>query len=429
MSKSARGRLVLFFSMSVLSLSCGTGQIPAAASRRAVEVAPSAPQVFPGGVVQFTANVSATWSVREGDAGGTITASGAYTAPPGTGEFHVVATSVAEPSVSGIAVVTVTPTPVVGVTIQPRTPSVAAGGTVRFQAVVTGTANSAVVWSLNEPTGCGTISSAGIYAAPPAVATCHVVATSVADVTKSDTATVTVTAAAPSLASNLATLSGRAIYFGHQSVGGNLMDGVRALLATNSGSEPAVISSSSAADMQAGRWAESLNGSNQNPEGKISAFQTTLITNGVGAKVDIAFMKFCWVDFDDSWYWQPSPSGAGGTVAGLFAKYQAMIAAVRAAHPGLKLVHFTTPLFADDVAENARRESYNSLVRSTYGGVEPVFDLALLESTDPSGNRVIGTHGPRLYSGYTTDGGHLNADLPQGRDRFAAALVALLAGL
>ena len=40
------------------------------------------------------------------------------------------------------------------------------------------------------------------------------------------------------LASQLAVLAERAIYFGHQSVGGNVMDGVRALLAANPGAEP-----------------------------------------------------------------------------------------------------------------------------------------------------------------------------------------------
>lgn len=343
MSKSSPAPMVLA-SLCVLSLSCGSGGDRAAPSGSTVEVLPSAAEVAPGATISFNANVSVTWSVQEGSTGGDITASGAYTAPLGTGRFHVIATSAANPAVSGSAVVTVTASP-------------------------------------------------------------------------------------PSLASNLAVLSGVAIYFGHQSVGANLMDGVRALLASNSGTEPTVITSSAAADMQTGTWAEDYNGSNYDPEGKISSFQSTLIANGVGAKVDVAFMKFCWVDFDDSWYWEPSPNGGGATVASLFAKYQAMVAAVHHAYPNLKLVHFTAPLYADDVAQNQRRESYNALVRSTYDGVEPVFDLALRESTDPNGNRVIGTYGPRLYSGYTSDGGHLNTNLAQGRDRFAADLVALLAGI
>lgn len=428
MSKCPHVPLVLA-SLCAVNLSCGTGSDPAAPSQQAVQVLPPAPDVAPGGIVPFAANVSVTWSVREGDTGGTISSGGLYTAPGATGQFHVVATSAADPTVSGTAVVTVTATPVVQVTIVPQSTSVAAGGTKTFQATVTGTTNTAVTWSMQEATGCGSVSSAGIFTAPSAAGTCHVVATSVADSTKSDTATVTVTASSGSLASNLAALSGKAIYFGHQSVGGNLMDGVRALLATNSGTEPTVITSSAAADMGTGKWAEDYNGSNYDPGGKIAAFQTTLITNGVGAKVDIAFMKFCWVDFDAYWRWDPYPAGEGLTVSSLFDQYKAMVSAVHQKYPNLKLVHFTAPLYRDDVVENQRRESYNKLVRDTYGGVEPVFDLALRESTDPSGNRVTGTYGPRLYAGYTSDGGHLDANLAQGRDRFAADLIGLLAGL
>jgi hypothetical protein len=420
---------VVLAAVAVLTLSCASETDPAVASPRGVEVRPASADVALGATVPFTANVSVTWSIQEGDPGGSITASGTYTAPASTGQFHVVATSVADPGVSGTAVVTVTPAPTVQVAIAPSAPSVAAGGTVTFQATVTGTADTSVVWSVRETTACGAVSSSGVYTAPTSATTCHVVATSVADATKSATATVTVTAPSGSLASNLATLSGKSIYFGHQSVGGNLMDGVRALLATNSGPEPTVINSSSAAEMGPGKWAEAYNGSNYDPEAKISDFQTTIVTNGSGASLDLAFMKFCWVDFDDYWYWVPYPDGAGATVQSVFAKYQAMVAAVHQAYPTLKLVHFTVPLYADDVVQNERRESYNALVRSTYGGVEPVFDLALRESTNPSGNRVIGTHGPRLYAGYTSDGGHLDANVSQGRDRFAADLIALLAGL
>ena len=49
-----------------------------------------------------------TWSVQEGAAGGTIAATGVYSAPAVAGTYHVVATSVADPAKSAIATVTVT---------------------------------------------------------------------------------------------------------------------------------------------------------------------------------------------------------------------------------------------------------------------------------------------------------------------------------
>ncbi len=52
------------------------------------------------------ANTAVTWSVLEAG-GGLVDSTGLYTAPGSTGTFHVVATSVADPAISGSAVVTV----------------------------------------------------------------------------------------------------------------------------------------------------------------------------------------------------------------------------------------------------------------------------------------------------------------------------------
>jgi hypothetical protein len=81
-----------------------------------VSVSPSNNTLGPLGVRAFSAtvntslNASVTWSVQEGAAGGAITASGQYTAPNTTGgPFHVVATSVQDPSKNAIADVTIGP--------------------------------------------------------------------------------------------------------------------------------------------------------------------------------------------------------------------------------------------------------------------------------------------------------------------------------
>lgn len=176
----------------------------AAPSAIAVQVEPPSAQVGAGGTVSFsavvtgTANTSVTWTVQEGAAGGSVTAVGTYTAPAGAGTFHVVATSQADSSKAAAATVTVTPT--VAVAVSPRTVSVAVGGSQTFTATVTGTTNVAVAWSVQEATGCGSVTPAGVYTAPASPATCHVVATSNADATKSDVATVTVTALPPPVA-------------------------------------------------------------------------------------------------------------------------------------------------------------------------------------------------------------------------------------
>lgn len=81
-------------------------------SRVAISIRPEELTLDPGASETFTATVTGTdnkdvlWSIREGSpAGGTITDGGRYTAPATPGEYHVVATSKADPSKSAVAVV------------------------------------------------------------------------------------------------------------------------------------------------------------------------------------------------------------------------------------------------------------------------------------------------------------------------------------
>jgi hypothetical protein len=82
-----------------------------------VVVTPGTVTVAPGATQLFTAEVAATgdtnvtWSIKEGPSGGTIAADGSYTAPAATGTYRVVATSVADPTLTGIAIVTVATAP------------------------------------------------------------------------------------------------------------------------------------------------------------------------------------------------------------------------------------------------------------------------------------------------------------------------------
>ena len=80
-----------------------------------VSVSPPSDALGPLGVrvfsptVNTSLNANVTWSVQEGAAGGSITASGQYTAPNNTGLFHVVATSIQDPTKNGAASVTIVP--------------------------------------------------------------------------------------------------------------------------------------------------------------------------------------------------------------------------------------------------------------------------------------------------------------------------------
>ena len=77
-----------------------------------VTISPLAVTVLEAGLQTFSATVSVgggvTWSVQEGPLGGTITSIGIYTPPNFTGVFHVLATSIQDPSQYATATVTVT---------------------------------------------------------------------------------------------------------------------------------------------------------------------------------------------------------------------------------------------------------------------------------------------------------------------------------
>jgi hypothetical protein len=162
-----------------------------------VVVAPPAANLLTSGTLQFSAQVTGAndtavlWSVQENASGGFVDASGLYTAPAAAGTFHVVATSHADPTRSVSATVTVRP-PMVNVTMRPQSAKVNAGGTQQFTAQVSGTADTALLWSVQEGLSGGTVDATGLYTAPAAAGVFHLFATSHADPTRSASATVTV---------------------------------------------------------------------------------------------------------------------------------------------------------------------------------------------------------------------------------------------
>ena len=110
------------------------------------------------------------------------------------GQIVIRLTPVVEnPKISAIEIVPAGADPIpVAVSVSPASASVGPSQSRQFTATVTGTANSAVTWSLNPAVG--TVSAAGLYTAPATVTiqqTVTVTATSVADPTKTGSAAVT----------------------------------------------------------------------------------------------------------------------------------------------------------------------------------------------------------------------------------------------
>ncbi len=177
----------------VAACSSSSSEPPASAS---LGIEPATAEVAPGEVVSFgafhgnTPVADVTWTVSE-PGGGMVDANGNYTAPGTEGTFHVVANGTSEIATAAIKVKKRDPAAIM-ITITPKAASVVAGATLAFSASVTGTANHAVTWSVQEGDAGGTVSDAGLYTAPAVAGTYHVIARSAQDTMRLDTATVTV---------------------------------------------------------------------------------------------------------------------------------------------------------------------------------------------------------------------------------------------
>lgn len=153
--------------------------------------------------VTGTTNTAVTWSVSgfgcAGSACGTITSSGLYTAPsalPVPNLVTVTATSQADSTKSASATVTINTQ--TSVTITPTSAKVDLGQSQQFTAMVNGSSNQVVYWTVSGAgctgSACGTINSAGLYTAPdslPSPSTVKVTATAQEDPTETASATVT----------------------------------------------------------------------------------------------------------------------------------------------------------------------------------------------------------------------------------------------
>jgi len=144
------------------------------------------------------------WSVSgsgcSGVSCGSISAKGLYSAPasvPMPAQVTVKAASVVDPNSYRTATVSIVPP--LAVSVAPATAEVVAGSDYQFTATVSGSTNQSVTWSVTgkgcSGVACGTITSTGFYGAPGSVPTpdqVTVTASSVADTSKSGSATVTI---------------------------------------------------------------------------------------------------------------------------------------------------------------------------------------------------------------------------------------------
>ena len=210
------------------------------------------------------------------------------------------------------------------------------------------------------------------------------------------------------------TLTAKKIFFGHASVGNNIIDGIRDVIVDDQRLQSVnIVKLSSGYSINGPGIYHDKNGKNGYPRIKIDAFKKR-IENGLGENVDIAFFKLCYVDINKE-----------TDVKEIFNYYSETMDNLKKTFPSVTFVHVTTPLYAHAWGlkgfiknllrgdpSNIKRNKYNELLRNKYEGNDPIYDLAALESTLPDGKRASFTHeGEEFYAlakQYTYDGGHLN---------------------
>lgn len=208
-------------------------------------------------------------------------------------------------------------------------------------------------------------------------------------------------------------LAQKRVCFGHQSVGANLMNG----LSTLEGCCLDIVQSHDPEIFRRPVFAHFRVGQNGDPISKCLAF-AQVIDSGVGAQVDIALFKFCYVDIT-----------AKTDVDELFQTYRGIMNSLSHRYPKVAFFHVTVPLrkirdgwlgwlreksgrFDQERDNQIRRHLFDQKLRSAYGTSGRLFDLAKEEATYPDGRSSCFRHRreavPNLVSDYTDDGGHLN---------------------
>ncbi len=227
-------------------------------------------------------------------------------------------------------------------------------------------------------------------------------------------------------------LSEQKIYFGHQSVGNNIINGIQLIMEEHPEIKLNIIETRDLPSVDGGAFYHSKVGENENPASKTKDF-VSIIESGIGEKADIAFHKYCYIDVN-----------ADTDVEKMFQNYKEKIDALKLRYPEVKFVHITSPLTTiqtgpkawvkkilgrpiSGIVPNIKRNMFNQQLLDTYQNIDPVFDLALAEATQPDGTVTTferdGKKYLTLYKKYSSDGGHLNE---QGQKKIAEQLLLFL---
>jgi hypothetical protein len=226
-------------------------------------------------------------------------------------------------------------------------------------------------------------------------------------------------------------LEKKRVVFGHQSVGENILSGIKQLAARD-GMDINIHEGRTGSAKQG--ISHFQIGTNGDPMSKIQDFAASIDT-GAAQGASVALMKLCYADFN------------ADTNAKQVAKaYIASLESLAQRHPDIRFVAVTAPLTTAQTgpkawikrligkqpsgyADNAKRAEFNTLLRQRYSDSGRLFDIARAE-TEPAGKycvvHVDGQDVETLCPELTNDGGHLN---DRGQELVATAFLSFVSSL
>jgi hypothetical protein len=220
-------------------------------------------------------------------------------------------------------------------------------------------------------------------------------------------------------------LAQQRIWFGHQSVGWNIVEGLKDVRQAHPQIKVNIVETPDPTTVNAAGLIHFAIGQNYYPQTKIADF-ATMIQRNPTKQPDIALFKFCFLDID-----------AKTDVAQVFKDYKTMMDGLIKTFPKTKFVQVTVPLTTEPTGthkfmrdlkysvrkvlrqpversfENMNRAAFNQVLRQTYGDQSTVFDLAQIESIGIDRQQTVFSTAGKSYlslvSAYTDDGAHLNS--------------------
>lgn len=220
----------------------------------------------------------------------------------------------------------------------------------------------------------------------------------------------------PEINNKIKIISHENIYFGHRSVGENIIAGLNKLISENGRHAVIIKDFKNSSQIESNYFMHSNIGQNGDPKSKFEEF-SRIVNDLVSKNLDVAMMKLCFVDITKN-----------TNLDEVFGSYVKMIDSLQNKYPNLTIIHFSVPLKTKpsllvkiknmikgrddyDLQDEVARNKYNELLYLKYSK-DKIFDLAEIESTYPNGKReFVNVEGKPCYiliKDYTDDGGHLN---------------------